>query len=74
LDRLRLGPASERAFVIDIYEAAIVQSEDHLLREIAQANRMLSDISVTESDLKNALSIANWWVLWPAFHEATRKS
>jgi hypothetical protein len=70
LDRLRLGAAHERSFVIDVYEAALIHHQQASM-EMVQASRSTIFDRLAAADqerLRDAISIAEWWgPLW-SFH------
>lgn len=64
LERLR---PRESAFVLDVYEAAMIYHQQEVINQVRIAYSVISDrqTSFNEENLRDALSIANWWQpLW----------
>ncbi|OUL34968.1 hypothetical protein BV372_12740 [Nostoc sp. T09] len=64
LDRLRLGKAT---FVLDVYETAMIYHQQEVINQVRTADSIISDrqTAANEEELRDALSIANWWQpLW----------
>ncbi len=67
LDRLRLGDAHERSFVLDVYEAMMIHHQEEAMARIRDARAVLTDpeASKDEKRSRDALSAAAWWgPLW----------
>ncbi|MBW4635069.1 MAG: hypothetical protein KME30_25160 [Iphinoe sp. HA4291-MV1] len=67
LNRLRLGGQTEQSFVLDVYEAAMIYHQQEVMNQVRAAYSTISDRQAAsdEENLRDALSIANWWKpLW----------
>lgn len=63
LDRLRTGTETQRAFVLDVYEAALAHHRASLLAEVERAHAALA--GAASHDFERALALAGWWrPLW----------
>jgi hypothetical protein len=63
LDRLRTGAETQRAFVLDVYEAALAHHRATLLAEVERAHAALAGAG--SEDFERALALAGWWrPLW----------
>lgn len=68
LERLRLVEKQKnQAFVLDVYEAAMIYHQQEIINQVKTAYNIISDrqAASNEENLRDALSIANWWKpLW----------
>jgi FtsH ternary system domain X1 len=67
LDRWRLGAEAEQKFVLDVYEAMMIQHSDAVMRQIRAARTTMTTPEQAQNDqqLQAALSVARWWgPLW----------
>lgn len=68
LERLRLvDKQKNQAFVLDVYEAAMIYHQQEIINQVNTAYNIISErqAASNEENLRDALSIANWWKpLW----------
>ncbi|MGO8673141.1 MAG: hypothetical protein ACLQVD_17510 [Capsulimonadaceae bacterium] len=67
LDRLRTGDDRARAFVLDVYETALVSYRDPIATQIREARTALfgGSAGLEASEIAGALTVAEWWgPLW----------